>query len=30
MAMDGYARPSEAWPWVKLYAEKALVLDPTL
>jgi len=30
MAVDGYARPVEAWPLVKLYAEKALVLDPTL
>ena len=30
MAVDGYARPTEAWPWVKLYAEQALVLDPTL
>ena len=30
MAVDGYARPTEAWPLVKLYAEKALVLDPTL
>ena len=30
MAVDGYARPTEAWPLVKLYAEKALVLDPAL
>jgi TolB-like protein/Tfp pilus assembly protein PilF len=30
MAVDGYAPPTEAWPLVKLYAEKALVLDPTL
>jgi TolB-like protein/predicted Ser/Thr protein kinase len=30
MAVDGYVRPNEAWPWVKLYGEKALILDPTL
>jgi len=30
MAVDGYARPTEAWPLVKLYAEKALALDHTL
>ena len=30
MAVDGYARPTEAWPLVKRYAEQALVLDPTL
>jgi tetratricopeptide (TPR) repeat protein len=30
MAVDGYARPTEAWPLVKVYAEEALVLDPGL
>jgi eukaryotic-like serine/threonine-protein kinase len=30
MAVDGYVRPTEAWPLVKLYAEKALVLDPAV
>jgi TolB-like protein/Tfp pilus assembly protein PilF len=30
MVVDGYVRPSEAWPLVKLYAEKALALDPTV
>ena len=30
MTVDGYARRTDSWPLVKLYAEKALVLDPNL
>jgi tetratricopeptide (TPR) repeat protein len=30
MAVDGYARPSEAWAWVRRYAQQALKIDPAL